>query len=117
MRAYKITPENLIVVYDDVDLAVGKLRIRLSGGPGGHNGMKSIIGSLNTDRFPRIRVGVGRPNAEDSVRWSGDGLIDYVLGRFPKDEEAVIEESVALVSEVLECMVAEGIDVAMNRYN
>ena len=117
VRAYRIPLEDLIVVYDDVDLAVGKLRVRLSGGPGGHNGMKSIIGSLNTDQFPRIRVGIGRPNMEDSARWSGDALINYVLGTFPAAEDTIINESILLVSDVLECMIAEGVDVAMNRYN
>ena len=117
VRAYRIPIQNLIVVYDDVDLAVGKLRVRLSGGPGGHNGMKSIIDSLNTDQFPRIRVGIGRPSMEDSARWSGDALIDYVLGTFPEEEDAAIQQSVALVSDVLECMIVEGVDSAMNRYN
>ncbi|MBE9506180.1 MAG: aminoacyl-tRNA hydrolase [Chloroflexi bacterium] len=117
VRAYRVPAEDLILVYDDVDLPLGKVRVRPSGGPGGHNGMKSIVASLNTEGFPRIRVGIGRPDSEGNSPWSEEALIRYVLGRFTADEEAVIQESISLVSDVLECVILEGLDAAMNRYN
>lgn len=117
VRAYRIPPEDLILVYDDVDLPLGKVRVRSSGGPGGHNGMKSIVASLNTEGFPRVRVGIGRPESDGCSSWSEDALIRYVLGRFTAEEGPVVEESISLVGDVLECVLLEGLDVAMNRYN
>ncbi len=117
VRANRIPAEDLILVYDDVDLPLGKVRVRPSGGPGGHNGMKSIVASLNTEGFPRVRVGIGRPDSDGYSIWSEDVLIRYVLGRFTAEEETVIQESISLVGDVLECLIAEGLDVAMNRYN
>ena len=117
VRANRIPAEDLILVYDDVDLPLGKVRVRPSGGPGGHNGMKSIIASLNTEGFTRVRVGIGRPESDGYSPWSEAALIRYVLGRFTAEEETVIQESITLVGDVLECLIAEGVDVAMNRYN
>ena len=108
---YKIDPEEeLIVIYDDINLAPGKLRIRPKGSAGGHNGIKNIIAHLGTQFFPRIRVGVGeKPKAWD--------LADYVLGRFAKEEEPVIRE--ALDKTVKACceIMAEDVNSAMNKYN
>ena len=117
VRANRIPAEDLILVYDDVDLPLGKVRVRPSGGPGGHNGMKSIVASLNTEGFTRVRVGIGRPESDGYSPWSEDALIRYVLGRFTAEEETVIQESITLVGDVLECLIAESVDVAMNRYN
>ena len=117
VRAHRISAENLILVYDDVDLPLGKVRVRSSGGPGGHKGMKSIVASLNTEGFPRVRVGIGRPDSNGNFPWSEEALIRYVLGRFTAEEETAIQESIALVSDVLECIILEGLDAAMNRYN
>jgi len=117
VRANRIPAQNLILVYDDVDLPIGKVRVRSSGGPGGHNGMKSIVASLNTEAFPRVRVGIGHPDADGYSRWSEDALVRYVLGRFTAEEETAIQESISLVGDVLECVLLEGLDVAMNRYN
>jgi len=117
VRTHRIPVEDLILVYDDVDLPLGKVRVRPSGGPGGHNGMKSIVASLNTEAFPRVRVGIGHPDADGYSRWSEDALVRYVLGRFTAEEETAIQESISLVGDVLECVLLEGLDVAMNRYN
>ncbi|MBN1152947.1 MAG: aminoacyl-tRNA hydrolase [Dehalococcoidia bacterium] len=116
VHSLHIPVERLLVVYDDVDLPLGRLRVRASGGPGGHNGVRSIIECLNSDRFPRVRVGIGRP-ADAGAATNDDSLIDYVLGRFAPDEEAVIHEAITRVCDVLDCIVAEGVDAAMNRYN
>ncbi|TFH35950.1 MAG: aminoacyl-tRNA hydrolase [Dehalococcoidia bacterium] len=112
-----IPPERLLVVYDDVDLPLGRLRVRSSGGSGGHNGVRSITAALNTDRFPRVRVGIGRPAESNTVAWTEDSLIDYVLGRFSPEEEAVIQDSILKVGEVLDCIVTDGVEAAMNRFN
>ncbi len=117
VRAHRIPAEKLILVYDDVDLPLGKVRVRSSGGPGGHKGMKSIVASLNTESFPRVRVGIGRPDRDANFPWSEEALIRYVLGRFTAGEETAIQESIALVGDVLECIILEGLDTAMNRYN
>ncbi len=117
VHSFHIPVENLVVVYDDVDLPLGRLRVRSSGGSGGHNGVKSILGALGNDRFPRVRVGIGRPEYAGDAAWSEESLIEYVLGRFGSDEETVIEQAVAKVTDVLDCIVADGVDAAMNRFN
>uniref|UniRef100_UPI0025FA3852 aminoacyl-tRNA hydrolase n=1 Tax=uncultured Clostridium sp. TaxID=59620 RepID=UPI0025FA3852 len=82
---YKISNEDVLVIYDDISLDVGRLRIREKGSAGGHNGIKSIIAHLGTDIFPRIKVGVGQPNVD---------LVNYVLGKFTKEEMEVLSESI-----------------------
>ncbi len=112
VHSYRIPSENLIVVYDDVDLPLGKLRIRPSGRPAGHNGMKSIVAALGTDQFPRLRIGVGRPLAE-----VGDSIVGYVLGGFSAAEDEVVQEATERACDALECLLTEGIDAAMNEFN
>ncbi len=112
VHRYRIPPEALIVVYDDVDLPLGKLRIRPSGRAGGHNGMKSIITALNTESFVRLRLGVGRPERE-----MDDTLIDHVLGGFSAAEEKVVQEAVERACDALERLIADGVDAAMNEFN
>ena len=108
---YKIDPvTELIVIYDDIDLATGRLRIRTKGSAGGHNGMKNIIQHLGGQEFTRIRIGVGqKPDGWD--------LADYVLARFPRDEEPAIRETLKKVVEACEMILSEGADAAMNRFN
>lgn len=107
---YKVSNEEVIVIYDDISLDVGKLRIRKKGSAGGHNGIKNIIQHLGTDVFPRIKVGVGNKPKE----WD---LADYVLSRFPKEEREFIEVAAKEVSKVCELLVVDEIDAAMNQYN
>lgn len=109
-----LEPQDMIVVYDDMDLPLGKVRIRPSGGAGGHHGMESIIQLIGTQDFPRIRVGIGRPGYNGESRQVG---IDYVLGRFYPDEEKAVEEAIALVSKVLETILLHGLNRAMNEFN
>lgn len=108
---YKIEPENVIVIYDDISLPVGKMRIRPKGSAGGHNGMKSIIYQLNTDIFPRIKIGVGSPENKDY------DLADYVLGKFTKEETEVLIKTVINASEAVETIIKNGTERAMAKYN
>ena len=109
MNFYKLPPENLFVIYDDVDLEMGKIRIRKKGSAGSHNGMKSIIYQLANHDFPRFRVGI------DSER-KGD-LARYVLGGFSKDNLELIEKAIVNVAEAIEYALKFDIDSAMNIYN
>ncbi|MBO5388897.1 MAG: aminoacyl-tRNA hydrolase [Lachnospiraceae bacterium] len=107
---YKCDESDLIVIYDDISLDVGKLRIRKKGSAGGHNGIKNIIAHLGTQEFARIKVGVGeKPPRMD--------LADYVLGRFSKEEQPVIREATALATEAVKTIICDGPDMAMNKFN
>ncbi|WP_343207927.1 aminoacyl-tRNA hydrolase [Anaerolentibacter hominis] len=110
MDYYKVTPEKLIVIYDDVSLPPGHLRIRKKGSAGGHNGIKNIISHLGTQEFPRIKIGVG----EKPRGWD---LADYVLSHFNKEEEKVMGEAIKRGSEAVEMILTQDVDAAMNRYN
>ena len=108
---YKIDPETeLIVVYDDIDLEPGQIRIRKQGSAGGHNGMKDIIRQLGTQQFIRVKVGVGAKPA-------GWDLADYVLGRFSPSDRKIIDEAVKNAAEAVEKILSDGVDAAMNQYN
>lgn len=108
---YKIDPETeLIVIYDDIDLEPGQIRIRKKGSAGGHNGMKSIIAQLGTQNFYRIKVGVGAKPA-------GWDLADYVLGRFSTKEREEVDKAIEEAADAVEVILGEGIDAAMNKYN
>jgi PTH1 family peptidyl-tRNA hydrolase len=108
-RFYRLPPESILVIYDDLDLPVGKIRLRPEGGSGGHKGMKSIIEHLGTESFPRLRVGIGRPTHGDPA--------EYVLSNFAPDERMAIEEACQRAVAAVELWVAKGIEAAMNRYN
>lgn len=109
MEYYKADPDQLIVIYDDVDIPMGHLRIRKKGSAGTHNGMRSIIYDLQDEGFPRIRIGIG-----------GDrkmSLASYVLGGFAKEERRLMEAAVGRAALALECILEKGIDIAMGEYN
>lgn len=107
---FKIPPENIIVVVDDVDLPMGKIRIRKKGSAGTHNGMKSIIYQLQSDNFIRIKVGIEREDRKDD-------LADYVLKGFSKDEVPIMEESMERAAKAVLEILKKGPDVAMNKFN
>ena len=109
MAYYDVPMENLIVIYDDMDLETGALLIRKKGSSGSHNGMKSVIYQLQDDAFPRIRIGIGTPPAED---WK-----DYVTGQVTEKEAPVLAKTVKEAAAALECIITDGIDIAMNRFN
>ena len=109
-KFYKIPAENIIVIYDDIDLKPGTIRIRKSGGPGTHNGMKSVVNCLNSENFIRIRVGIGAPEYKDD-------LINYVIGAIPETEKNKLEEGIEIAKEAVLEILKNGIDIAMNKYN
>ena len=106
---YKIEPEKLLVIFDDIDIPMGQLRIRKKGSAGTHNGMKSIIYQIQTDQFPRIRIGIGN----DRKR----GLISHVIGGFKKEEKAAIEDAVIRAAKAVTDILDIGIEKAMSEYN
>ena len=107
---YKVDHEHIIIIYDDISLDVGQLRIRKKGSAGGHNGIKNIIAHLGTQEFSRIRVGVGdKPKKMD--------LADYVLSRFSKEDRAAMEDAFKEAAKAVEVMITEGMDTAMNQFN
>jgi PTH1 family peptidyl-tRNA hydrolase len=116
MRKHGIPFSDLLVIYDDLDLPLGKIRLRQSGSSGGHKGMNSIISALGSEGFPRIRVGIGRPDV-DKQSMSEDAVISYVLNDFSRQEEASLKPVIARVTEAIDCFLAQGIATAMNKFN
>ena len=110
VQFYKIPPEHVLVISDDVSLPVGKLRIRRGGSAGGHNGLNSIIQNLGTDQFPRIKIGVGIPPEHYDMK-------DWVLGKFHGEDAKLISDAVRRAADAVECYIEEGPDKAMNKYN
>ncbi len=107
---YQVPPENLLVIYDDLDLPLGSLRIRPDGSSGGHRGMRSVIEHLGTQSFPRLRIGIGRPPGQMDPA-------DYVLQDFTPDEEAVVEEAIERAIAAIQTWLTEGLEKAMSLYN
>jgi len=107
---YKIPPEQILVLYDDIDIEIGRIRIREQGGPGSHNGMKSVIARLGSEQFPRIRIGIG-PLPE---HWD---IVKYVLSAVPEDRQAALDQALERAAEAAETCVREGVMKAMNRFN
>jgi PTH1 family peptidyl-tRNA hydrolase len=103
---------NLLVIYDDLDLPLGKVRIRPRGSAGGHKGMKSIISTLGSEDFPRIRVGIGRPAQDDE-----DSIVSYVLGDFTTQEKELIRSAIITVAEAIDCFLTQDIRAAMDKFN
>lgn len=103
-------PKQLLIVYDEMDLPPGRIRVRPSGSAAGHNGLKSIIGAVSTQAFPRLRVGIGKPQP-------GEDDISFVLGGFSDEDGKLVEEATNRAVEAALCVVRDGIDAAMNRYN
>lgn len=106
---YKVDPNEIIVIYDDLDLPLGNLRIRKSGSAGTHNGMKSVVYQLKNDQFPRVRIGIGQNGDKD--------IIDFVIGGFRKEEVPILEDTVDKAVMAIESMIGETVDIAMNKYN
>jgi PTH1 family peptidyl-tRNA hydrolase len=116
VHRHNIPLSDLLVIYDDLDLPLGKIRLRQTGSSGGHKGMNSIIAALGTEDFPRIRVGIGRPQTERQSL-SEDAIVDYVLSDFSRQEEAIIKPVIVRVSEAIDCFLTRGIEAAMNKFN
>lgn len=107
---YKVPVENIIIIYDDIDIPVGKLRLRPKGSAGTHNGMRSVIYQIQSDEFPRVRIGVDRPP-------EGWDLANYVLSKFAGDDKKKAEEAIVNAADAIEAIVKSGIDQAMNKFN
>ena len=110
LKYYKADVEDLIVIYDDIDIDVGKIRIKPSGSPGTHNGMKDITKKIGSKDFIRVRIGTGKPSDDRD-------LADYVLGKFDKSEEKIIEDTIEKASDAVLDIINNGIQDAMNKYN
>jgi len=123
LRFYKWEPEQVLVVYDDISLPFGSLRFRMAGSAGGHNGMKSIISHLGSDRFPRLKVGIGeRPLEAEQAAAAGHSaqsgnLVGHVLGRFSTEECNELENTLASAAEAVQFALSEGVQAAANTFN
>jgi len=110
LREFSLTPDDLILVHDDLDLDLGRLRIKQAGGHGGHNGIKSVIDTIGTAQFVRVKIGIGRPAPhQDSA--------DYVLQAFTREEIEILNPCLELAVDALECLIHRGLSVAMNQFN
>jgi len=118
MRRYKIKANDLIVICDDLDLPLGKLRLRPGGSAGGHKGIKSIISTLGSKDFCRIKVGIDRPTRKDGTAITDeDSIVNYVLSDFTPKEDDIIKSAIATVAEAVQCILTDGITAAMNKFN
>ncbi|MCI8273754.1 MAG: aminoacyl-tRNA hydrolase [Clostridia bacterium] len=107
---YKIDPEKILIIYDDMDIEPGNIKARKKGSSGGHNGIKSIIYRLGTEEFSRIRIGIGRPTTEED-------RIEYVIGAIPEEEISKLKKGTEKAVECIEEILRNGIDIAMNKFN
>ena len=107
---YNVKPEEIIVIYDDIDIEKGKIKLRKKGGPGSHNGMKSVVQELSTTDFIRIRVGIGQPEFKSD-------MINYVIGKVPEEEQKILQQGTKKAAEAIEEILKNGIDIAMNKFN
>ena len=117
VKKFNLALDDLLVIHDDLDLPLGKIRIRHGGSSGGHKGIDSIITSLGSQDFSRIRVGIGRPLIEGTTEISEADIIAYVLSDFTPDEKQTITQVIPRVSEAILCLLTEGLAAAMNKYN
>ncbi len=107
---YKLNTDNLIIIYDDIDIEPGIIKLRKTGGPGTHNGMKSVIKEIGTEKFPRVRIGIGKPEHK------GD-LINYVIGKIPEEDKKILEKSTDVAKDAVIEIIKNGMDKAMNLFN
>jgi len=116
VHKHSVSLSDLLVIHDDLDLPLGKIRLRQSGGSGGHKGISSIISTLGSEDFSRIRVGIGRPQTETQSH-NDDAIVDYVLSDFSPQEEELIKHTIATVAEAIDCFLSRGIETAMGKFN
>lgn len=107
---YNLKPEEIIVIYDDIDIEKGHIKIRKKGGAGSHNGMKSVVEELQSTDFARIRVGIGQPEFKSD-------MINYVIGKVPQEEQEILQQGVEKSAKAVEEILKNGIDIAMNKFN
>lgn len=109
-KFYKISNKNIIIIYDDMDLNIGNIRLKAKGGPGTHNGMKSVVQNLNTEEFIRVRVGIGTPKYKNDI-------VNYVLEPIPNGERKILDEGIIKAKDSIIEILKNGIDTAMNKFN
>lgn len=117
MARYKVKPEDIIVIYDDLDMPMGRIRVRTSGSSGGHNGLKSIIAETGSSQFNRVKVGIGRPDEGRTERASEEEIVDYVLSNFTESEMMKMLITYRNAAAAVETILAEGMEAAMNKFN
>ena len=118
VKKYRVGLEDLVVIHDDLDIPLGKIRIRPDGSSAGHKGVESIIGELGSQDFQRIRVGIGRPIATDGLTEVTDAdIITYLLSDLPDEEKQALNHVLPVVSEAIFCLITDGLTAAMNKYN
>ncbi|HEY9828643.1 MAG TPA: aminoacyl-tRNA hydrolase, partial [Stenomitos sp.] len=110
---YKLAPQQVLVIYDEMDLPVGKLRMRLSGSAGGHNGMRSLISHLGTQDFPRLRIGISKAALEGGAK----DTISHVLGKFSPQEQRILPEVLDMAADAVELALRQGVEKSMSLYN
>ena len=110
LARYKVSPQNLLIIYDDIALPTGKIRLRIKGSAGGHNGIKSIIEALETQDFPRLRIGVGGTP-------DGGNQIEHVLGALSSEEQEAVDDAVRRTVKLVSSLLTDGIDTTMSRFN
>jgi len=117
MKKFNINLNDLLIIHDDLDLSLGKIRLRHGSSSGGHKGIDSIISSLGSQDFTRLRVGIGRPTTEGLAETSEADIIAYVLSNFTPEEKQIIVQVIPRASEAIYCLLSQGLVVAMNKYN
>jgi PTH1 family peptidyl-tRNA hydrolase len=109
--------QELLVICDDLDLPPGKVRVRARGSHGGQKGLQSIVESVRSEDFPRVRIGIGRPVVDGEPTWEPEAVASYVLSDPPPEERRLLDEAVERAQEAIECILEDGVEAAMNRYN
>ncbi|HEY7270418.1 MAG TPA: aminoacyl-tRNA hydrolase [Dehalococcoidia bacterium] len=117
LRRLNVPIENVVVLYDELDLPAGRIRVRPNGSDGGYRGLKSIISATGSRNFGRVRIGIGRPLLQGEPSWDPEVVAAYVLANPPRDEREVLEAAVERACDAVECVLTEGYDKAMNRFN
>ena len=117
LRDFKIAPERMLVVCDDLDLPVGRLRLRSGGGHGGQKGLRSIIGAIGSGDFPRVRIGIGRPVVDGRPTWDPEDIADHVLSDPPPQDAEALQAAAAEAAAAVETIIQEGLEAAMTRHN
>ncbi len=117
VKRFRILPERLLVICDSIDLPVGAVRVRARGSHGGHNGLRSIVERLSVDTFPRIRIGIGRPVVNGEPSYDPEVIADYVLSDPPPSERRALDETVETVIAAAACVLEQGVEAAMRRFN
>jgi len=117
VRKFKVKFENLIIIHDDLDLPLGRIRIRLGGSSAGHKGINSIVQHIGNQEFIRVRIGIGRPNGQETAQNGDDEVISHVLGDFTAEEKELMQQVIPCVSEVIQTLLNASLTEAMNKYN